>query len=77
MTLKITSDNIETSTLNTLGGGVKISTITYPGNDTAANTGGGDNGTQVFTGYIDDLRITYYPRYTTTFTPPSAAFLLR
>jgi len=39
--------------------------------------GAGDNGTQVFTGYIDDLRITYYPRYTTTFTPPSAAFLLR
>ena len=39
--------------------------------------GAGDNGTQVFTGYIDDLRITYYPRYTTTFTPPTSTFLLR
>lgn len=32
-------------------------------------TGGGN-----FYGYIDDLRITKYARYTTTFTPPTAAF---
>ena len=37
MSLKITSDNIEANTLNTLGGGVTISSITYPGDDTAAS----------------------------------------
>jgi hypothetical protein len=30
--------------------------------------------TNYMTGYIDDLRITKYARYTTTFTPPTAAF---
>lgn len=51
MTLKITSDNIETSTLNTLGGGVKITTITYPGDDTAAATAGGQTITLTGTGF--------------------------
>ena len=36
----------------------------------AADSGG----TQSFNGYIDDLRISKFCRYTTTFTPPTAAF---
>jgi hypothetical protein len=39
----------------------------------AADSGG----TQSFNGYIDDLRISKFCRYTTTFTPPTAAFPLQ
>jgi hypothetical protein len=38
-------------------------------------TGAGTSG--YFTGYIDDLRITRFARYTTTFTAPTAAFPLQ
>jgi hypothetical protein len=34
-------------------------------------------GTEPFTGYIDDFRISKYARYTATFTPPTAAFPLQ
>jgi len=34
-------------------------------------------GSAVFNGYIDDLRITRYARYTSNFTPPTAAFALQ
>jgi hypothetical protein len=33
--------------------------------------------TYKFNGYIDDLRVTKYARYTTTFTPPTAPFALQ
>jgi hypothetical protein len=59
-------------------------TVALTGTESATFTGGGitaigagDNGTQVFTGYIDDVRVTYYPRYTTTFTPPTSSYKLR
>lgn len=42
MTLKITTDNITTTALNSLGGGVKISSITYPSSATAARITGGE-----------------------------------
>lgn len=37
MALKITSDNIASATLSTLGGGVKITTVAYPSSTTAVN----------------------------------------
>jgi len=44
----------------------------------ALSTVTGWNGDYYLTGYIDDLRITKgYARYTTTFTPPTAAFPLQ
>jgi hypothetical protein len=33
--------------------------------------------TEYFNGYIDDLRITRYARYTTTYTPPTVTFIAR
>jgi hypothetical protein len=36
------------------------------------------NATQYFNGYMDDFRITKgYARYTTTFTPPTSAFIAK
>jgi hypothetical protein len=51
MTTKITSDNIATSTLNSLGGGVKITTVAYPGIQTAADIAGGETITVNGSGY--------------------------
>jgi len=42
MTLKITTDNIATSALNSLGGGIKISSVTFTGSATAARITGGE-----------------------------------
>jgi len=50
MTTKISSDNIQTATLNTLGG-PKIQTITYPGDDTAADPAGGQTITLTGSGF--------------------------
>jgi hypothetical protein len=33
--------------------------------------------TNSFNGYMDDLRITRYARYTTTYTPPTVTFIAR
>ena len=45
------------------------------GNATGGITIGRDNSTTYFTGYIDDLRVTKYARYTSGFTAPTSAFL--
>jgi len=50
MTTKISSDNIQSSTLNTLGG-PKIQTITYPSDDTAADPAGGQTITLTGSGF--------------------------
>ena len=56
MTTKISVYNLDTSITNAIsaGGGPKIQTIVYPGNDTAVNTAGGDtvflNGSGFVTG---------------------------
>ena len=51
MALKITSDNIASATLSTLGGGVKITTVAYPGSITAANPAGGETITVTGSGF--------------------------
>jgi hypothetical protein len=51
MTLKITSDNIASATLSTLGGGVKITTVAYPGSVTAASPEGGETITVTGSGF--------------------------
>ena len=54
MTLKITTDNIATTALQTLGGGVKITSLTYPNSATAADPAGSEsvnvNGSGFLTG---------------------------
>ena len=51
MTTKITTDNIAPSTLTSLGG-PKISTIVYPGTETATDTAGGETITLNGTGFL-------------------------
>ena len=51
MALKITSDNIASATLSTLGGGVKITTVAYPSSATAANPAGGETITVTGSGF--------------------------
>ena len=50
MTTKITTDNIASETLTTILG-PKVSSIVYPGDDTAANTAGGDSITLLGSGF--------------------------
>lgn len=55
MTTKITSDNIASSTLASLGGGVKITSVTYPNGVTAANTAGGESITITGSGFASGI----------------------
>lgn len=80
MTLKITTDNIASATLNSLGGGVKISSLTYPnsataaritGNETITVNGSGFNSSSIV--YINDTscNTTYVSSVGLTFTTPA------
>ena len=80
MTLKITTDNISPATLQTLGGGVKITSLTYPNSTTAANPAGSETITVTGSGfnsganvYIDTTlcTTTYVSATSLTFTSPA------
>jgi hypothetical protein len=80
MTLKITSDNIATATLDSLGGGVKITTVAYPGSATAADPAGSETITVTgsgfnsgITAYINSTSCstTYVSATSLTFTTPA------
>jgi hypothetical protein len=82
MTTKITSDNIATSTLNSLGGGVKITTVAYPGSATAADPAGSQTITVTgsgfntgITAYINSTlcSTTYGNSTSLTFTTPATS----
>jgi len=60
----ITSATIGTNTINN-------------GTTNPMCVGGANNGGNQLNGYIDDLRITKYARYTSNFTAPAAAFPLQ
>lgn len=71
------------STITFYRDGTSITSLTI-GTNTINNgttnptcVGAANNGTSSLNGYIDDLRISKYARYTTTFTPPTAAFPLQ
>lgn len=82
MTTKISSDNIQSATLNTLGG-PKIASIGYPGNDTAANPTGGQTITLTGSGFENGASViinnsavgvvTVVSSTTITFTSPALA----
>ena len=78
MTLKITSDNISSTTLSTLGG-AKITSLTYPSSATAANPAGSETITVTGSGfsagatvYVDttSCATTYVSATSLTFTSP-------
>ena len=78
MTLKITSDNIASTTLSTLGG-AKITSLTYPSSATAANPAGSETITVTGSGfsagatvYVDttSCATTYVSATSLTFTSP-------
>lgn len=80
MTTKITSDNIATSTLNSLGGGVKITTVAYPSSATAANPAGSETITVTGSGFNSGITAyinstlcstTYVSATSLTFTTPA------
>ena len=79
MTLKITSDNISSTTLSTLGG-AKITSLTYPSSATAANPAGSETITVTGSGfnagatvYVDNTSCstTYVSETSLTFTSPA------
>jgi hypothetical protein len=80
MTLRISTDNISTTALQTLGGGVKITSLTYPNSATAADPAGSEtitvNGSGFNTGakvYIDTTlcTTTYVSSTSLTFVSPA------
>jgi hypothetical protein len=85
MTTKISVYNLDSSITNaiTTGGGPKIQTIVYPGNDTAVNTAGGDtvflNGSNFVTGCSVVVNgntagsVTFNSSSNVAFTAPAAA----
>jgi fibronectin-binding autotransporter adhesin len=82
MTLKITSDNIATSTLDSLGGGVKITTVAYPGSVTAADIAGSQTITVTGSGFNSGIiayinttscSTTYGNSTSLTFTTPATS----
>ena len=82
MTTQITSDNIATSTLNSLGGGVKITTVAYPGITTAADPAGSQTITVTGSGFNSGIiayinttscSTTYVSATSLTFTTPATS----
>jgi hypothetical protein len=84
MTTQITTDNISPTTLEVLGSAVpKVSTIAYPGDDTAANPAGGDTITLTGTGFVAGATViingtsagvvTVVSGTTLTFTAPASS----
>ena len=61
--------------VNGVSGGTATDSGSAVANGNSLGIGGYANATSLLNGYIDELRITKgYARYTTTFTPPTAAF---
>jgi hypothetical protein len=52
---------------------VNYGTVSVNFNNPALSVGGNSSLSSYYTGYIDDLRISNYARYTSNFTPPTAA----
>jgi hypothetical protein len=80
MTLKITTDNIATTALQTLGGGVKITSLTYPNGATAADPTGSETITVTGTGFNTGAKVyidttlcttTYVSATSLTFVSPA------
>jgi hypothetical protein len=60
--------------INGTADGTGTSSASMDGGSTTLQFQVAKNSTDYFSGYIDDLRITKYARYTATFTPPTQAF---
>jgi len=80
MTLRITTDNIATTALQTLGGGVKITSLTYPNSATAADPAGSETITVNGSGFNSGVKVyvdttlcttTYVSSTSLTFTSPA------
>ena len=85
MTTKISTSNLDASvtTLIVVGGGPKVTAITYPGNDLAADIAGGQTvsltgtgfvtGCSVFIGTVQVSVVTFISATSVTFTSPALA----
>ena len=64
MTTKISTSNLDASvtTLIVVGGGPKVTAITYPGNDLAADIAGGQTVTLTGTGFVTGCSV--FSRFT-------------